>query len=128
MAETTRERTDRMTEQSFQKAESAFSNVFDSSRHTLMVMMEFNRNNLRTSYEFARQVQEESLRLTDAWFDHMSQFQKSYLKSLQNYSHQVQDMTEKTAKETNDRLEDVIDQSMEMVTPISATPRTAKRR
>lgn len=126
MATTARQRAERATEQTFQRAEDTMGTFFDNGRQTFLSMLEYNRNTLRTGYEFARQFQEESFRLTDTWLDTVTKFQKSAIHSIQDWNNRVQDLAEQTAKETNDRIEETLDQGMELVTP--GTRRTSRFR
>ena len=125
MAET-REKAERSVEQTMQRAEDTIGTILDNNRRTMQTMIEFNRNSITTGYEFARNVQEEGIRLTDIWFDNITRFQKNYMKSFQDYSSRYQDMTAKTIRENQDRVEETLDQSIELVTPGGG--RSSKRR
>jgi hypothetical protein len=129
MAETsTKERAEKMAEQTFQRAEDTLGSMMDNNRQTWLSVMEYNRHSIRTSYEFARNVQEEGMRLTDTWLDTMSKFQKTYMKSFQEYNNRVQDMAERTVRENNERFEEAIDQGIEMVSPGTSRHSNASKR
>lgn len=116
MAEATKER-ERTAEQAFQRAEDTIGTMMENNRRTVQTMVEFNMNSFNTTYEFARNVQDESLRLSEAWLDHISRFQKSYFKSVQDVATRMQDLTEKVVKENRERVEETLDQSLEAVAP-----------
>ncbi len=119
MAEATKERHEaqRAADRTYQRAEDAMGTFYETGRRTLQSMIELNRNSMRTGYEFSRTMQEESLRWTDAWIDNLTRLQKSYLKSFHDCNNRMQEFVEKTARENNDRMEQSLDQGMEMMAP-----------
>ncbi|MBY0404558.1 MAG: hypothetical protein K2X66_11715 [Cyanobacteria bacterium] len=118
MVETkTADRNDTRSEKVFNQAETTVSAMFDNSRKAFQAVFDYNRTNLNTSLQMARDIQDESLRFTDAWFDQVTKFQKNTLKSMQDYSHRFQDYTEKSVKENQVRFEESVDQTMDFVTP-----------
>ncbi len=117
MVEATKERTERTAEQAFQRAEDAVGTLFENQRKTMQAVIDFNKNSMNTGYEFARNLHEEGMRLTDAWLENMTKFNKNYMKSFQDYTSRYQEYTEKVWREQQDRLEESLDQSMDIVTP-----------
>jgi hypothetical protein len=122
-----RERTERNVDQTFQRAEDAFGTMFDNSRRAFQAMLEYNRNNINTSYQMMRDMQDESIRFTDAFFDNLTRLQKNNVKSMENFAQQFQTYTEKVVKENQSRMEESIDQGLELVTPGGAGVRAGRR-
>ncbi len=104
-------------DQAFGIAEETLGTMFDGSLKTMQAVFNFNRNQFNTTLEMTREMRQESLRLADAWLDQMTRFQKNSLKTMQDYTHKYQDVTERAVKENQVRFEESVDQTMNMVTP-----------
>lgn len=105
------------TEQAFGRAEETLSTMFDSGLRAAQAMFNFNRAQFNTTMDLTRDMQQESLRLTDAWVDQVTRFQKNTLKTMQDYSTKFQDVTERAVKENQVRFEESVDQTINLVTP-----------
>lgn len=120
MAET---KTAERVEQAYNRAEDNMSSMMDNSRKTFKAMFDLNAKQMNTTLQFARDMQDESLRLTDAWFDQVSKFQKNTMKTFHDYTSRFQDYTEQTVRDTQTRVEEGMEQTMEMVSPAAARGR-----
>ena len=103
--------------EAFGRAEETISTMFDGSLKTMQAVFNFNRTQFNTTLEMGREMQQESLRLADAWLDQMTRFQKNTLKTMQDYSHKYQDVAERAVKENQVRFEESVDQTINLVTP-----------
>lgn len=116
-------KTTEKVEQAYYRAEDTVSSMFDTSRKAFHTMFEFNHKQLNTTLQLARDIQDESLRLTDAWLDQVTRYQKNTMKSFQDYTVRFQDYTEKTVKDTQSRVEESVDKTLELVTPAGRSAR-----
>jgi hypothetical protein len=103
--------------EAFGRAEETIGTMFDGSLKTMQAVFNFNRTQFNTTLEMGREMQQESLRLADAWLDQMTRFQKNTLKTMQDYSHKYQDVAERAVKENQVRFEESVDQTINLVTP-----------
>jgi putative IMPACT (imprinted ancient) family translation regulator len=117
---TERERIEQSVERAFNRAEDTFSSVYENNRRTVQAMVAYSRNNIEASNRLARDIQDESMRWTQASLDQMMKLVHNNLALVQDFYKRFNDSSERLMKENGNHIEDNINQGMAMMTP----PRT----
>lgn len=93
--------------------------AFENNRQAVQSFVELQRNMITAGWDFFRTVQDETYRVSDAMVEQTLKFQKSAYKTTQDATNRFQELTEKTVRDNNERLNQSLDQSLEMVSSMA---------
>ncbi len=101
----------------FANVEETLNTLAEKNQKTMSASMDFTRKSMDASYKIVKDVQEEHIRFADAMFGQLTSFQKSYFKSIQDYTQEFYKYTDRAMKENQTMLEDVVEKTMDMTKP-----------
>ena len=106
-------------EQTYGRVEEMMTTAFENNRQAVQSFVELQRNMITAGWDFFRTVQDETYRVSDAMVEQTLKFQKSAYKTTQDATNRFQELTEKTVRDNNERLNQSLDQSLEMVSSMA---------
>ncbi len=102
----------------FINVEETLSTMAENNQKTIATSMDFTRKSMDASYKIVKDVQEEQVRFADAVFGQIASFQKSYLKSVQDYTEEFYKYTDRALKDNQTMVEDAVGKTVDMVKPM----------
>ncbi len=112
-----RERAEQSIERAFSRAEDMMSAIGENNRRMVQAAVAFNRYAMQSTMRLAYDIQNESLRVTDAWLDQVLKFQRNNLSLIQDYSKNFQEHAQKAVETSQTQMEESMTKTMEMVAP-----------